>query len=345
MEKIYRKWLPWMLILLLFVTAMPQQAEAAVKISKKSTSVYVGQTVTLKVTGTSAKVTWKSSNKKVATVNANGVVTGRKKGTATIRAKVSNKTLKCKVTVKKPPAAKKEKTAGSKAQQAKVANFRNVRAGSIAPNVLYRCINPIIPKTSRQNNGAYYADRLLEANRVNTVINLCDTMDEIRRKGYSRSTYYKKLVKEGKVYSRFIYDNGNYTTAARKKEIAGVVRVISQHEGPYAIHCRWGQGRTGMVVMLLECLMGADYNYIYNDFVTSPKNLTLVGKKSSASEYNKEFSKYMKSITGKGASNPKKPKAKDWKKVNLAAAARNYLKAGGMTDAEIALLKSRLSHR
>ena len=345
MEKIYRKWLPWMLILLLFVTAMPQQAEAAVKISKKSTSVYVGQTVTLKVTGTSAKVTWKSSNKKVATVNANGVVTGRKKGTATIRAKVSNKTLKCKVTVKKPPAAKKEKTAGSKAQQAKVANFRNVRAGSIAPNVLYRCINPIIPKTSRQNNGAYYADRLLEANRVNTVINLCDTMDEIRRKGYSRSTYYKKLVKEGKVYSRFIYDNGNYTTAARKKEIAGVVRVISQHEGPYAIHCRWGQGRTGMVVMLLECLMGADYNYIYNDFVTSPKNLTLVGKKSSASEYNKEFSKYMKSITGKGASNPRKPKAKDWKKVNLAAAARNYLKAGGMTDAEIALLKSRLSHR
>lgn len=211
--------------------------------------------------------------------------------------------------------------------------------------MLFRCINPIIPKTSKQNTGAYYADRLLEAHRVNTVINLCDTMNEIKRKGYSRSTYYKKLVKEGKVYSRFIYDNGNYTTAARKKEIAGVVRVISQHEGPYAIHCRWGQGRTGMVVMLLECLMGADYNYIYNDFVTSPKNLTLVGKKSSASDYNKEFSKYMKSITGKGASNPKKPKAKDWKKVNLAASARNYLKAGGMTDAEIALLKSRLSHR
>ena len=115
MGKIFRKWLPWMLILLLFVTAMPQQAEAAVKINKKSASVYVGQTVTLKVTGTSAKVTWKSSNKKVATVNANGVVTGRKKGTATIRAKVSNKTLKCKVTVKKPPAAKKGTTGTTKA--------------------------------------------------------------------------------------------------------------------------------------------------------------------------------------------------------------------------------------
>jgi len=345
MGKIFRKFMPWILILLLFVTAMPQQAEAAAKINKKSASVYVGQTVTLKVTGTKAKVTWKSSNKKVATVNANGVVTGRKKGTATIRAKIAKKTLKCKVTVKKPPAAKKGTTGTTKAQQQKVANFRNVRAGSMAPNVLYRCINPIIPKTSKQNTGAYYADRLLEAHRVNTVINLCDTMNEIKRKGYSRSTYYKKLVKEGKVFSRFIYDNGNYTTAARKKEIAGVVRVIAQHEGPYAIHCRWGQGRTGMVVMLLECLMGADYNYIYNDFTTSPKNLKLVGKKSSAGDYNKEFSKYMKSITGKSASNPKKPKAKDWKKVNLAAAARNYLKGGGMTDAEIALLKSRLSRR
>ncbi len=39
MGKIYRKFMPWMLILLLFVTAMPQQAEAAVKINKKSASV------------------------------------------------------------------------------------------------------------------------------------------------------------------------------------------------------------------------------------------------------------------------------------------------------------------
>lgn len=341
MNRIIRKWLPWILVLLLFVTAMPQQAQAAIKINKNSVSVYVNQTVTLKVSGTKAKVTWTSSNKKIATVSSNGLVKGVKKGTATIRAKVSNTTLKCEVTVKNPPAAKKE----SKVPKERYANFRSVRAGTIAPNVLYRCINPIIPKTSKQYMSAYYADRLLQAHHVNTVINLCDTMAEIKRKGYSQSTYYKKLVKEGKVYSRFIYDNGNYVSASRKREIAGVVRVIIRNKGPYAIHCRWGQGRTGMVIMLLECLMGADYNYIYYDFVTSPKNLSLVGKKSSSSDYNREFSKYMKSITGKSASNSRKPRARDWKKLNLAACARNYLKAGGMTDAEIGLLKSRLSHR
>ena len=48
----------------------------------------------------SAKVTWKSSNKKVATVNK-GTVKAKKAGKTTITAKVSGKTLKCSVTVKK----------------------------------------------------------------------------------------------------------------------------------------------------------------------------------------------------------------------------------------------------
>ena len=346
MGKMIRKWLPWLLVLLLFVTAMPQQAEAAVRISKTSVSVNVNQTVTLKVTGTKAKVTWKSSNKKVATVNSNGVVKGVKKGTATIKAKVSNKTLKCKVKVKKPSKSKKKSDSkGSKISKEQYANFRNVRAGRIAPNVLYRCMNPLIPHSSKWNTAANYADSLLQTHHVNTVINLCDTMTEIRTKGRKQAVYYNKLLKQGKVYSRLLKDNGSYTSAARKKELAGLLRLIIQKDGPYVIHCRWGQGRTGMVIMLLECLMGADYNYIYNDFTTTFRNFDLVGKHTSSSDYNKEFTKYMKSITGKNASNPKKPKAKDWKNVNLVKSAENYLKAGGMTDAEIARLKSRLSKR
>lgn len=91
------------------------QAEAAKKplqkisVPKKAT-VYVGAKKRLKVTkapkSASAKINWKSSNKKVAKVDKKGVVKGIKAGKATITAtaKVKNKkALKtaCKVTVKK----------------------------------------------------------------------------------------------------------------------------------------------------------------------------------------------------------------------------------------------------
>lgn len=54
-------------------------------------------------TGATDTVTWSSSNKKVATVDKNGVITALKKGTATITAKTSGgKKATCKVTVTVP---------------------------------------------------------------------------------------------------------------------------------------------------------------------------------------------------------------------------------------------------
>lgn len=59
-----------------------------------------------KVYGVNKNVTYKTSNKKVATVSKNGVVTAKKKGTAKITATIKvngkNKSVTCKVTVKKP---------------------------------------------------------------------------------------------------------------------------------------------------------------------------------------------------------------------------------------------------
>lgn len=75
-------------------------AATKIKINKKTANIYVGKTVQLKVTGTKKKVTWKSSNKKVATVTSKGKVKGIKKGTAKITATVSKKKYICKVTVK-----------------------------------------------------------------------------------------------------------------------------------------------------------------------------------------------------------------------------------------------------
>ena len=69
--------------------------------STKAT-VKVGKKVKISATATPAtKITYTSSNKKVATVDAKGTVTGKKAGKATISVKANGKTVKVAITVKK----------------------------------------------------------------------------------------------------------------------------------------------------------------------------------------------------------------------------------------------------
>lgn len=88
--------------ILLLIVCMAVPVSAAGKINKKKATLKVGQTLQLKVTGTNGKVKWKSSKKSVATVSSKGRVKAKKKGSATITAKVGKKKYTCKVTVKKP---------------------------------------------------------------------------------------------------------------------------------------------------------------------------------------------------------------------------------------------------
>lgn len=95
--------LAMILVLTASLTALsPVYAAKKAKISKTKATLYVKETLKLKVTGATKKVTWSSSNKKVAKVSAKGVVTAVKKGAATITAKTGKQKLTCKVTVKNP---------------------------------------------------------------------------------------------------------------------------------------------------------------------------------------------------------------------------------------------------
>ena len=73
----------------------------SVKLDKTSLTLTKGKTYTLKttVTGTNKTVSWSSSNASVASVDKNGKVTAKTKGTATITAKVDGVSASCKVTV------------------------------------------------------------------------------------------------------------------------------------------------------------------------------------------------------------------------------------------------------
>lgn len=80
-------------------TTLNAQANATVKLNATSVVIRPGKTKILKVTGTKKKISWSSSNKKVATVSSKGKVTAKKYGVTTITAKVGSKKYKCKVKV------------------------------------------------------------------------------------------------------------------------------------------------------------------------------------------------------------------------------------------------------
>ena len=80
-------------------------SSSKIKLNRSSMTLYKGNSAVLKASGTKGKITWKSSNSRVAAVNQSGKVTAKKKGTAVITASLSDgKKAVCKVTVKEIPA-------------------------------------------------------------------------------------------------------------------------------------------------------------------------------------------------------------------------------------------------
>ena len=86
------------------VTVKDKIPATSVKADVKTLSLKKGKSYQLKTTvkplNTTDKVTFKSSNKKVATVSAKGKIKAKKKGKATITITAGKKKVTCKVTVK-----------------------------------------------------------------------------------------------------------------------------------------------------------------------------------------------------------------------------------------------------
>ena len=91
------------------------QAVCHVKVSTsglkyKSRAIRVKTTCTNSLKGLVSGAKWTSSNKKIATVNSKGVITGKKKGSCKVYAEYDGKTYTCTVKVLKPGLSKTKKT-------------------------------------------------------------------------------------------------------------------------------------------------------------------------------------------------------------------------------------------
>ncbi len=95
-----KKLLSTLLIFVLFLSIIsPNQAYAAVKISKAKATMEVDSYLLLKITDTKTKITWSSSDKTIASIDKNGLVVAISDGECTITAKVSKAKYTCVITV------------------------------------------------------------------------------------------------------------------------------------------------------------------------------------------------------------------------------------------------------
>lgn len=123
------------MVMLLSMCAIPVQAADTLQNQAKKVVMVVGQKTTIK---TPVKMTFKSSNPKVAAVNFNGKVTAKAKGNATVTAKTSKVTWTYKIKVEKPKLSNTRLSVYTKtSKQLKLkGTSRKVTWSSSAPSVV-----------------------------------------------------------------------------------------------------------------------------------------------------------------------------------------------------------------
>lgn len=90
------------LCLVLSMDISPEKVEAATRLSQTMVTISKGGSTKVKLLGTTEKVTWSSSDVRIATVSSSGTITGKKKGYTMITAKAGTKSYRCQVCVEEP---------------------------------------------------------------------------------------------------------------------------------------------------------------------------------------------------------------------------------------------------
>lgn len=220
--------------------------------------------------------------------------------------------------------------------EAVFANFRVNPTSGLEAGILYRSSSPINNEIAR----AKYADKLIKAAGVKTVLNLADTPDQIKEyaeKSDFESPYYKSLFDEGSV--KPLAMGVDVAGEAFGEKLAEGLRFLIDHDGPYLVHCTEGKDRAGFVSAVLSSLMGASHDEVVRDYMTTYENYYHIEKDSA--KYNKIADSNIKmSLTTVMAN---QPKGTAFASINLAEAAESYLKRIGLNDTEIERLKICLS--
>lgn len=205
------------------------------------------------------------------------------------------------------------------------ANFRVVSTSGMGKNRLYRGASPIDPKYNRNT----YADAAIQKAGVTHVMNLADSREEaISHPGYYK-TYYSHIQ-----YKPLDMSVDFFTEEFIEKLIHGL-RFFAGHKGVYYVHCLEGKDRCGAVIALLECLMGASFNEVVEDYMVSFYNYYGVVKGEPRYDYIAEIGiiSTLKKWFG----------VEDLAKTDLAKASAEFVTKNGLTKSELNSLRVNLA--
>lgn len=129
--------------------------EAAPRISSSKLTMIKGQSRTLKITGLKKgqKITWKSSNSKIVTVNKTGKLFAKSAGNATITAQVNGIRFVCKVKIQKKAAPAKPAPTAAPAKPAPTAAPAKPTP-TVAPKPGIKLKNHILSKGKKASDGS-----------------------------------------------------------------------------------------------------------------------------------------------------------------------------------------------
>lgn len=214
------------------------------------------------------------------------------------------------------------------------ANFREVTMGQMGKGIYYRSSSPVNNELGR----AAYADALMKAAGIKTVINLADGPEELASyfaQPDFNSPYYKELYDQGRV---ILLNMGvDFRSADFQAKLKEGLEFLMAHEGPYLIHCTEGKDRAGFVSALLEALVGSSVEEIKDDYMCSFTNY--YGVEYGSEQYEKiaesNVLASLRDIAGL-------PAGASLEGVDLSAAAEAYLAGIGLSPEQIELLKAKL---
>ena len=228
------------------------------------------------------------------------------------------------------------------------ANFRNINAGNISDDILYRSSS----SCDKTNNYANISDKLSENTKIKYIINLADDDKKIIKDIASDNftyTYFLKIYNDNNVC--MLNMNNDYKSKEFSNSLIDGLRAISENDGPYLIQSLDGNEKTGYVCMILEALAGATYEEIIDDYMKTYKNYYEIIEKNDKEKYKLIKQKYVDKMfdaikentidkmieylyTFAPEESVMQPELSDMAKI--------YLQSIGMADSEIEYLKLKI---